>query len=40
MLAVVADITGEDLIVVAFEKSDVFAGLGVPKSADSIETCA
>lgn len=40
MLAVVADITWEYLVVVALEKSDVFACLGVPKPADSIKTCA
>lgn len=40
MLAIVADIAWEDLVIVALEKSDVLACLCVPKSADSIKSCA
>lgn len=40
MLAVVADLAGEDLIVMSLEKSDIFARLGVPKPSYSVEACA
>lgn len=40
MLAIVADIAREDLIVMSLKKSYVFAGFSVPKPSYSVETCA
>jgi hypothetical protein len=40
VLAVVADIAAEDLVLVALEQGSVFASLSVPDTPDAVETCA